>query len=329
MAEQLSPLQESAQRILDLPIESLLSRPAWGELNFREVENELRIFHGFAETVSNMKADVVPHHFLRVLQGVLNNAEQALTDINNFRITENNPEQGRRQRVDRIRGLMESFGAAGGVMALLELAGSPYGQMVRRVEQKLSSVTKASADFEKIVEDAKKDIAAAVSAQKVATSKTGVEVHAAQFEREAAELGSAGRRWLWASAGFGLASVVAAVALAIDVPQTAALGWLIQYSLTKLFVVGALAAGAVWCGSIYRAIRHQVTVNRHRMNALRTFKAFAEAAEATDVRQAILLETTRAIFSATPSGYLHATETNLDGASRAVDAIAKIGKSSG
>jgi hypothetical protein len=61
------------------------------------------------------------------------------------------------------------------------------------------------------------------------------------------------------------------------------------------------------------------------MNALKTFQTFVTAADAPDVRHALLLESARCIFGAVPSGFLQASETNSD-SGKAFDGIAKLGK---
>jgi len=63
------------------------------------------------------------------------------------------------------------------------------------------------------------------------------------------------------------------------------------------------------------------------MNALRTFKTFIAAAETTEVRQAILLETTRTIFQPTATGFLPSgSDVNLEGSAKLLETATKVGK---
>ncbi len=63
----------------------------------------------------------------------------------------------------------------------------------------------------------------------------------------------------------------------------------------------------------YTAEKHLETINRHRQNALATFKAFAEAAgENQETRDAVLLASTEAIFDANQSGYLSVKTSRPD-----------------
>ena len=56
----------------------------------------------------------------------------------------------------------------------------------------------------------------------------------------------------------------------------------------------------------YTSSKHNETVNLHRANALRTFTTFVGAASDQEMKDAVLLEATRAIFAPQPSGFLRA-----------------------
>ena len=51
-------------------------------------------------------------------------------------------------------------------------------------------------------------------------------------------------------------------------------------------------------------LRHQVSTNRHRALRLQTFRVFVEATEDENVKDAVLLSATQAIFASTLTGLL-------------------------
>jgi hypothetical protein len=77
----------------------------------------------------------------------------------------------------------------------------------------------------------------------------------------------------------------------------------------------------VWCGRIYKATKHQAVTNQHRANALKTFQAFVKAALDDATRDAVLLETTRSIFTIAPSGYLETSEPSAEPVSKLMEII--------
>ena len=101
---------------------------------------------------------------------------------------------------------------------------------------------------------------------------------------------------------------------------------LLQYTTTRVVILGLLFTGTIWCGRIYRTNKHQQSVNKHRANALQTFQAFVEATSDPAVRDAVLLETTRSIFAITASGYLDDIDKSPDTGSRVVEVIKAASK---
>ena len=61
--------------------------------------------------------------------------------------------------------------------------------------------------------------------------------------------------------------------------------------------------GIVWSGRIYKAQQHNCVVNQHRHNALSTFETFVNATEDKETKNAVLIQTTKAIFSPQHSGF--------------------------
>jgi len=58
----------------------------------------------------------------------------------------------------------------------------------------------------------------------------------------------------------------------------------------------------------HRSQSHLAVVNNQKAEALKTFKTFIESAESSEIRDAVLLETTRSIFSPTVTGFLGPNE---------------------
>jgi hypothetical protein len=77
----------------------------------------------------------------------------------------------------------------------------------------------------------------------------------------------------------------------------------IQYIISKLLVLSALSFIVFWCARNYRCQKHNETLNRHRANALMTFRTFVEGTADDRVRDAILLQAAQAAFSGRPTGY--------------------------
>lgn len=78
----------------------------------------------------------------------------------------------------------------------------------------------------------------------------------------------------------------------------------IEMALSKVIVVSLLTYALVTCVRNFSSARHNVLVNRHRMNALSSYETFAAATDDRETRTQVLLEATKAVFSPQPTGLL-------------------------
>ena len=84
----------------------------------------------------------------------------------------------------------------------------------------------------------------------------------------------------------------------LDDPET------LQFLLLKGSIAGAGFILIVAALRMFRAERHLQVMNKHRYRALSTFQAFVENAREDPTRDAVLLETTRAIFAPGSTGLI-------------------------
>jgi hypothetical protein len=79
---------------------------------------------------------------------------------------------------------------------------------------------------------------------------------------------------------------------------------IVQTVVAKIIGLGAIYYLLVFTARIYRANAHLAAVNLHRATALQIFATFAESTNDEATKNAILLETTRSIYSHTSTGFL-------------------------
>ena len=58
---------------------------------------------------------------------------------------------------------------------------------------------------------------------------------------------------------------------------------------------------------VFAAEKHNATNNRHRQTALQTFASFQHATDRPELREAVLLQASQAIFSPLATGYIKST----------------------
>jgi hypothetical protein len=123
-------------------------------------------------------------------------------------------------------------------------------------------------------------------------------------------------------------TVSAAPAPANDVLESKTItASLLQQTVARILIVTMLYSAVVWCARNYFASKHNVTVNRHRRNAMNTFRAFVEGTKDPATQDFILRQAAACAFSPQQSGYLKDESLPTPGpASQLVEMIKPGGK---
>jgi len=177
----------------------------------------------------------------------------------------------------------------------------------------LYEVQKRTAEREKEATAAAEQLATLVAAAKDLQRDATVASQAAHFDAMSSHHSRLAHRWLVGVIAVGVTLIAAAVwsvasasaALAKGAPAVALGSYLVVTLLASKAIVGAVLYYAfVITLKNYRAHRHLAVCYAQKANALRTFKAFVEAArEHEATKNAVLLAATNAIFTIVPSGY--------------------------
>ena len=158
------------------------------------------------------------------------------------------------------------------------------------------------AETERIVEEARSVLK---SIQSIA-AEAGVGQQSTVFGDQATNDRSTSEKWLvracWAG-GVSLVAVFVVVFWPLSAETTSeavrTIGGRLAILTFFAFVLGFTVRQ-------YTSSKHNEMVNLHRANALRTFTTFVGAASDQEMKDAVLLEATRAIFAPQPSGFLRA-----------------------
>lgn len=264
----------------------------------------LRLFQDLAEA----NLDNIPASVLDQLRQTTEQAQQAIDQIKEFDPSgQNNPAQVRDRLIQQISQQYDGhFQQISPVIAYSVRKGTDFGLLEQQARAALKEVSESGAvlrkEGEKIVQDAR----AALAEVQRAAAEVGVAQHAIHFKQESAGHAKARSTWLVATGllavailCFGGLNVYYYMTHSLDIPTAQ----LIQLSIAKIVVFGALYFALIWAGRMYRAESHNWVINQHRQNALSTFETFVKAASDDQTKSAVLLQATQSIFSHQPSGF--------------------------
>ena len=177
--------------------------------------------------------------------------------------------------------------------ALLAEMRGQQEKLATATQEAETSVAETKASFQQNVDNLHRTV-----------TQLGVSLHAAFFKREADKHEKAAADWkkgVWATA-----AVLALYAVAsMFFP---AIPWLedvdtVQLAVSKTLVFIVLGYALFFCARNYAAERHNAVVNRHRQNALTTYRALVRANKNLEGADIVLTQAARFIFAPQDSGY--------------------------
>lgn len=189
------------------------------------------------------------------------------------------------------------------------------GQITTSVAQ----AQQAKGDFDGYIANQRAELDRIIQATREASAEAGVGEFTQDFANDATARETDAVAWLTRSALAAGATLFAAFVFFFTRPELDNIS-LVQYTTSKLVILVMLVAITAWCAGNYKANKHQAAVSRHKAHALKTFQAFVQASDNPSVKDAVLLETTRSIFTHAQTGYLKG-EGSSDVPSRILEVI--------
>lgn len=310
--EQVGQVQAQLEALERFEIDSLVSRAVWGEMDFEEAREDLeRIFH-IAAHLRMLPIEKLTTQVLNQTRASLEQAKTVLTQIDGFSITADNAASQRTNLVQEVFQRAEELTTA--VSQWI-----PYLAYVRGdIQANIAGLAKSVEDAKELVDAAKVDIESRAEemdsilvAAREASAAAGAAVFTKDFQGESDATSDRAEKWLGATIVLTVVALIVAFVILVRPADGDTTPIIIAQTTPRLAILAIVIASALWCGKVYKALLHLSTLNRHRALSLQTFQAFSKAASDDVTRDAVLRETTRAIFSTQSTGLI---EPDSDGA---------------
>ncbi len=298
-------LKEILEELIKIdPIKSLHLEELTGEFGFKEAQRILSYLQILCKKLLSFDFMAIPLSFIENLSRSASRTLQSLREIQNYRT---NDTRNRNTLTEEFKRCYHDF-----LQDSLPIL-SYYTideQSIQKFEYLLKRAEEINAKIHEKYEQTE------VSANKIlinleeAAQKAGITKHSTIFATQADEHKTKSVFWLISTialSGFMLGIIIyifknnpleELLKEPIDNFQ------LVQFSLLKIVAFSILSYLLFLCIKNYNAHRHNYIVNTFKKNALATFQTFVNSTNDDHIKNTILLETTRAIFSQSHSGYL-------------------------
>lgn len=311
--QEVDRLRKAIDAIFSFEKESLIRRTKWGEINFESAQRDVDRIFDVLNHLKILPLEYLPDTAVTEIVNPLTEVKTVFDQIDKFNIQVANPSDTRNTIVRNVHSYADN----------LYRQASPWvpflayqkGDVSKNIGQLTDSVNQAKL----IIDGAKGDIAAKskeidgiIVKARESSAAAGAAVFTQDFDKESKNLVDRAKVWLRATWIIAVLTFVVAGTMwyitepGLDQSQV----W--QKLTTKLAILALLISATAWCGKIYKALVHQSTVNRHRALSLQTFQAFSNAASDVQTKDAVLLQTTKAIFNDASTGFIDGTHTGSD-----------------
>jgi hypothetical protein len=147
-----------------------------------------------------------------------------------------------------------------------------------------------------------------LKAMREVSAVTGVSKFAAVFGDQAEIHRKSAKNWLWATIGSAVciggflywifSQLVQTIQSGVDFQVS------LQIFLAKILLLSFFSVVFYQIVKNYNANMHLQTLNRHRENSLKSFQSFVESTDNPSIKDAVLIQATKAIFEAGDTGYI-------------------------
>ena len=232
---------------------------------------------------------------------------KALVDkVNNFTMNQNTPADICKAIIVSIKNaydtIMEPLTLP---LAFTATQATDYAKIEREAKGYHSTMKEEADSFVSMIENYRIDAEKALNAVKEQAAEAGVSTNAQIFLSDSTAHSIVAKKWLTAtivvsSITFFVAAGFVALSFFYSPDTTSAA---IQYVVSKIILLSTLSFSIYWCAQNYKSQKHNETSNKHRANALMTFRAFVEGADDSRVKDAVLMHAAQAAFSNRQTGY--------------------------
>ncbi len=305
--------------------DALIHRQKWGEINLDEAKHDFDRIFFITDTLVVLPLDYLTDQIVSQIKQSLDTVQQLFAKIDEFSISIDNAAQVKNGFITQAKqGSDQLYVAASQWIPFLAYRKGDVAQNIKNLSSAVIEANTIVSNAKSDIETKQDEIQSIITAAREASAGAGAAVFTKDFSRESQRCADSAKTWLMSTVGLALAAISLGVAF-VFLPQDGLdSGQLMQQLIGKFAILGFFITATLWCGRIYKALMHQSAINRHRSLSIQTLQAFANAAEDSQAKDAVLMEVTRAVFGSTQTGYIDSKETHQDASIKVFDVAKSI-----
>lgn len=314
---------ESVKRIQEFDTQKLIQESRLGEvLRFTEVVQPANRLVGLYRQLS---VAVLPDLPLNRVESILSRADSdynRFESILSFDVSAGSATQSREQLINQVSQAYD--GLFGELHPFISYSASKAVDFQRlELEQRalLQRIKDESASIVEQLEQQRADATAILEEVRKTAAEQGVSQQAIFFREEVKEHSDQADWWFWATI---VCSILVFLWALFGPFLLVKFGYAdVQLGVSKVLTFGVLSFLTYLSAKNFLSHKHNAIVNKHRQNALSTYRALVDAAMSQNTADVVLTHASACIFSPQSTGY--ASGKSVDGAT-AKSVVEMIGR---
>lgn len=309
--DQVKALQERVAAVLAFDRQTLIRREEWGSITFEKANHDYGRIFDLANYYKLLPIDVLTDATVNQVASAFEQCRGVFEQISKFNIESGNPKGTRDNLVAQIQGQADNlFTVASPWIPFLAYQSGDVQKNISTLNLNVQKAASLISAAEKDVAIKGKEIEQIIVTAREASAAAGAAVFTHDFKRQADELELRAKMWIRLTGLLAIVTLLASVGFYFYINPASSQLEVFQRIAAKLAVLGVLISSTVWCGRVYKALMHQSSSYRFKALGLQTFQAFTAGASDAQTKDAVLMETTRSIFSNHQSGYIEESSSN-------------------
>lgn len=276
------------------------------DINFSEAVPFIETLLDIIKQLNQRDISRLGYAQLTAINAACTRVSSLIDEVKDFNLNQNTPADVCKSIINKIKDVYDS------IMEPLTLPlsytatqATDYSKIEREAKGYHANMKELFSSFQKQIDSYLMEAEKAMQAVKAQAAEAGVSTNAHIFLTDSEKHAKIAIKWLKATIIISLITLLVAIGYLIlsfmykpDTTPTA-----IQYIAGKIILLSTLSFGIFWCARNYKSSKHNETLNKHRANALMTYRAFVEGGEDPQIKDAILLQAAQAAFVNRPTGY--------------------------
>ena len=276
------------------------------DINFSEAVTSFEEMLDIVKQLNQRSIDRLALNQINQIINACTSLNNLINKVNDFTLNQNTPVNVCKTIIQEIKNAYDAIMEPLTVpLAFTATQATDYAKIEREAKGYHATMREEADSFRKLLESYRVDAGKALQAVKAQAAEAGVSTNAQIFLTDADNHAKTAKKWLIATIGASIVTLAVAVIFVLISfkykPESTAVA--IQYVVSKLILLSILSFGIFWCSRNYKSSKHNETLNKHRANALMTFRAFVEGSGDQQIKEAILLQAAQAAFVNRPTGY--------------------------